>query len=241
MKLALTSDLHGVLPAAEYMVPDAEVLVIAGDIAPDYLKARYVGSGEPRWGDKGAVRQANWFETHFCKWIDMMPHEKVVMIGGNHDFFLDHPRTPTFLEPLPDKVTYLSVGDPRFPGHAIVAGINFAGIAWVPNLPFWAFHGDSSHLSEVYGRVMADTEILVTHGPPFGVCDRVVMGENVGSMECLDAIQRVQPHVVVTGHIHEAYGVGRIPGSTRDSEVWNVSLNDERYAPRLSGAVELEL
>jgi Icc-related predicted phosphoesterase len=47
--------------------------------------------------------------------------------------------------------------------------------------------------------------ILVAHDPPFGSkTAELPSGENVGNKSVLEFIQRVQPDVCLTGHIHEA-------------------------------------
>ncbi len=47
--------------------------------------------------------------------------------------------------------------------------------------------------------------ILVAHDPPFGSkAARLPSGENVGNRSVLEFIQRVQPDICLTGHIHEA-------------------------------------
>ncbi len=47
--------------------------------------------------------------------------------------------------------------------------------------------------------------ILVAHDPPFGSkAAELPSGENVGNMSVLEFIQRVQPDICLTGHIHEA-------------------------------------
>jgi Icc-related predicted phosphoesterase len=47
--------------------------------------------------------------------------------------------------------------------------------------------------------------ILVAHDPPFGSkTAELPSGENVGNKSVLEFIQRVQPDICLTGHIHEA-------------------------------------
>ncbi|MGB6012790.1 MAG: metallophosphoesterase [Desulfobacterales bacterium] len=47
--------------------------------------------------------------------------------------------------------------------------------------------------------------ILVAHDPPFGSkAADLPFGENVGNRSVLEFIQRIQPDICLTGHIHEA-------------------------------------
>lgn len=48
--------------------------------------------------------------------------------------------------------------------------------------------------------------ILITHGPPKGVLDRVTNGLRAGSESILDLVKDKQPIFHIFGHIHEAFG-----------------------------------
>ena len=51
-----------------------------------------------------------------------------------------------------------------------------------------------------------DTDVLITHGPPYGILDVTDERQKVGCEELMKAVLRVQPKVHIFGHIHEAYG-----------------------------------
>ena len=58
-------------------IKEAEVMFICGDIVPleiqnDIKKSRI------------------WFYNDFLNWTNSLPVDKVFIIGGNHDFFLEH-------------------------------------------------------------------------------------------------------------------------------------------------------
>ncbi|MEX0340758.1 MAG: serine/threonine protein phosphatase, partial [Arenibacterium sp.] len=47
--------------------------------------------------------------------------------------------------------------------------------------------------------------------PPKGVADQTSMGQSVGSTALKAGIERIQPKLVVCGHIHDSWGkTGRI-------------------------------
>jgi hypothetical protein len=57
--------------------------------------------------------------------------------------------------------------------------------------------------------------ILVSHCPPRNTkIDRVLSGEHVGSISVREFVERVQPLLVISGHIHEAQGVDKIGSTT---------------------------
>jgi Icc-related predicted phosphoesterase len=62
------------------------------------------------------------------------------------------------------------------------------------------------------------TDVLITHGPPYGIGDDSGMEERAGCEELLVAVQRVRPLLHLFGHIHQAGGVWQI-GPTRYANV----------------------
>jgi Icc-related predicted phosphoesterase len=59
----------------------------------------------------------------------------------------------------------------------------------------------------IYGRVPRDTEILLTHTPPYGVLDITRRGDHAGCKTLsatLGELKQCKLHVF--GHIHEAHG-----------------------------------
>jgi Icc-related predicted phosphoesterase len=62
--------------------------------------------------------------------------------------------------------------------------------------------------SQLYAQIPEDTDILVTHGPPFGILDSAPhSGMHSGCRELLEAVMRVRPKLHVFGHVHGAYGI----------------------------------
>lgn len=54
-----------------------------------------------------------------------------------------------------------------------------------------------------------NVDIMLTHGPPGGVLDKVRSGEHVGCEHLLRAAERARPRLYVFGHIHEGWGAVR--------------------------------
>ncbi|RAL00402.1 40S ribosomal eS8 domain-containing protein [Aspergillus ibericus CBS 121593] len=53
-------------------------------------------------------------------------------------------------------------------------------------------------------------DIMITHGPPYGILDQVVPGHmSVGCEHLFRAVKRARPRLHVFGHIHEGYGAVR--------------------------------
>jgi Icc-related predicted phosphoesterase len=57
-------------------------------------------------------------------------------------------------------------------------------------------------------------EVLVVHEPPKGLLDDVGGGRHIGFREHLEALDRLQPKVLLCGHCHECPGVVTHGGTT---------------------------
>ncbi len=73
--------------------------------------------------------------------------------------------------------------------------------------------------------IPGDTDILITHGPPFGILDMTIRGEHTGCEELLRKIERVKPKLHVFGHIHEDHG----QETKGDTIFVNASVLDSDY------------
>lgn len=197
------SDLHGNLPPVP---PDAELLLLAGDICPDF------GPLPDHTGfiDDTGILQANWLNTEFREWLGSVPC-RVVATWGNHDFVGQDSRL------VPDLPwTLLIDREVIVPGSG---GLRIWGTPWVPNLPRWAFNASEEALAARAQMIPKGLDILMSHGPPYGFGDFIPGGskygnvgeEHVGDSSLNDTIKRAQPRFIVCGHIHESRGWYHIP------------------------------
>lgn len=201
MRIIAVSDLHGQFPP----LPEGDILVIGGDVCPDYQIL-----GDFR---QGAHQQGRWLDTTFRAWLESLNFKAIIGICGNHDFVFER---PSLVPDLP--WTYLQDSEVE------VEGKKFWGTPWVPRLRSWAFYGNERALQLRAEMIPENIDVLISHGPPYGALDRV--GEQlVGDTNLNEIIKRVKPEVLFCGHIHEGYGHETI-GST---EAYNVSVVDEFY------------
>ncbi|MCL2031915.1 MAG: metallophosphoesterase family protein [Methanomassiliicoccaceae archaeon] len=56
--------------------------------------------------------------------------------------------------------------------------------------------------------------ILMVHAPPFGINDMIPSGLNVGSTSVLKIVKEFRPILVLSGHIHEDFGIKYAEGTT---------------------------
>jgi Icc-related predicted phosphoesterase len=84
--------------------------------------------------------------------------------------------------------------------------------------------------------------ILVVHCPPYGINDVTFSGQNAGSEAILHVVTEFRPRAVLSGHIHEAFGVverdGTVfinPGAAKDGRAAIVTLEGRPRAELLDG------
>jgi hypothetical protein len=72
----------------------------------------------------------------------------------------------------------------------------------------WAFQVESGAASRRYwDRIPLGTDVVITHGPPFGALDKPdILASRLGCQDLIKAILRVRPKLHVFGHIHGGYG-----------------------------------
>lgn len=204
MRILATSDLHGYLPEIE----PCDILILAGDIAPDF-----------GWSVEANIpQQRDWFSVKFRPWLQRQPAKHIIGIAGNHDFALQHTNIG---RELPWE--YLC-------DDAIVReGIVFHGLPWVPHLRNWAFYGDKKQLYRSYGKISEHTDVVISHGPPYGIGDQCGpkwgVDTHVGATQALSMLKRVDPKLYICGHIHEAFGVYQ----HFSTNVLNVSIKNDNY------------
>lgn len=171
------------------------------------------------------------------EWFRSLSYAEMVTIAGNHDrSFEDHrskaeewllgapgERIPNF-HYLQDEALELEINGIK---------LKIYGSPWQPWFGSWAFNlREDYQLKEKWDMIPKDTDILLTHGPPYRLRDQVSElgynpGQHAGCRELRKAVQRVRPKLHVFGHIHEGYGVSR----WGDTQIVNASVNTCRYNP----------
>ena len=137
----------------------------------------------------------------FADWFAAQPHPHKVVVAGNHDHTL---------ELDPDLARHMFAGRHTHylcDTEVTIDGVLFYGAPWQPefcNLAFNLPRGE--RLRQKWALIDNDVDVLITHGPPFGVLDTTFDERQVGCEELLVAIERTRPALHLFGHIHEGYG-----------------------------------
>lgn len=185
MKIVCISDTHG--KHKEIELPDGDLLIHAGDIS---------GRGEI------------WQVESFLQWYSAQPHTHKVLIAGNHDFLAER-NAVLFQELVPENVIYLNDSGIE------IEGIKIWGSPVSPWFYDWAFNRQrGEEIKKHWDLIPENTDILITHGPAYGIRDLTFDGQKVGCEELNKRIFDIRPKLHLCGHIHEAYGVEEIDGIT---------------------------
>lgn len=161
----------------------------------------------------------------FLTWLRDQPHRHKVLIAGNHDFCFETEKKRKKARALVEKMGNIIYLQDR---EVTVEGYKVWGSPWQPWFYNWAFNlSRGPSLAKKWALIPADTDILVTHGPPKGILDRTDRGEQVGCEELRARVEVIQPKLHIFGHIHEGYGQ---EGDGHTIFV-NAASCDERYRP----------
>ncbi|WP_286592231.1 metallophosphoesterase [Sphingobacterium sp. N143] len=124
-----------------------------------------------------------------------------VFVAGNHDFYFEETDSNKIRRIIPKEIIYLNDS-----GIAI-NGIKFWGSPITPWFNNWAFNRNrGAEIKKHWDLIPVDTDVLITHGPPFGILDETVYGKRTGCEELLLRVYQVKPQYHIFGHIHEDYG-----------------------------------
>ena len=208
MRLVATSDCHGKLKSAQ--LPHGDVLILAGDIFANH-------SSDP---DTDAAIQLNDLRDLDEYW-GSLSFQKVLMIAGNHDWVFEKIRDAWHgLK----NIVYLEDSGTE------IDGVKFWGSPHQPWFYNWAFNHprNGSRLAGYWSLIPDDTDVLITHGPPFGILDFPFgRKESAGCELLLNRVREIEPTVHIFGHIHGSYGRQQIARTL----FVNACLCNEAYNP----------
>jgi Icc-related predicted phosphoesterase len=197
VRIVALGDTHG--RHREVDVPEGDILVHTGD---------FMASGE----DFREIIDFNF-------WLSEQRVETSIVIAGNHDLLLQKQRY--FARSFLSNAIYLENS-----GYH-TRGIRFWGSPYTPEFMGWAFMAERGEAIDRYWKMIpSSTDVLVTHGPPFGYLD-VYESRHVGCEMLANELKRRNISVNIFGHIHPGFGQARL-GETR---LYNVAIPDENKEP----------
>ncbi len=201
-KITFISDTHN--RHNQLKLIGGDILIHCGDISPN--------------GEEYQVK-------NFCKWFSKIDnYTNKIFIAGNHDWlFQTNPELAENIVNSFENINYL------FNKSIIIDDIKIYGTPYQPYFCNWAFNlpKNGKELKSAWDKIPENTDILITHSPPFGYLDTTVKNKQV-SLGCellAEKIKKIKPKIHSFGHIHSGYGY-KFNGNTH---FFNASVLNEEY------------
>ena len=178
MRIVVISDTHGLHEQLPQICGD--VLIHCGDLCDGFHP-----------NDEDLERIDRWFGR--------LTFQHVLCVGGNHDFAIE--------DRIRKKVPVLSNATYLQDSGVEIKGIKFYGAPWVPLLDRWAFYATDDELRAKWSLVPEDTDVLITHTPPWHILDST--RDQVTHCGCSHLAARIASmnlKLHCFGHVHASYG-----------------------------------
>lgn len=199
LKIVCISDTHS--GHNQLQLPPGDILIHSGD----FSKSRTKLNAEEY--------------IDFVQWFSDQPHKTKILIAGNRDDFMHkeicHKFRKRSLEEI-DNVQSLIINNKN------IIYLNDSGYEYNDNtfkFKIWgspwtrlygkegkAFQISTPELKQKWDLIPEDTDLLITHGPPLGICDMNLGKVQAGCPELLTKVKEIKPGIHLFGHIHEGYG-----------------------------------
>ena len=223
LKIGAISDIHGNLVD---ITEECDVFIIAGDIIP--LEIQF---------NKQASK--DWFENEFTEWANNIPAKSVVIIGGNHDAYLEEISNANKLAICNKckKLTILRNELKHIYDDNLVVWTIF-GTPYCHQYGTWPFMRSEEILKDKFSAIPDSVDIVVSHDAPFsfGDCDLINKDRakkhcikpnvniHLGNKELAYRLINVDYKIAICGHIH-----GGDHNYNEKYKNVNVSALDEDY------------
>ena len=181
MKVWHISDTHG--NQSLLQVPSGVDIVVHSGDASNYLDP-YRNEPEMR---------------AFIDWFAALPIPVKVFVPGNHDTSVDKGLVSRDL--IESRGIKMLIDE-----EADICGLKFWGTPWTPRYGNWSYMKDRGTINRVWDHIPDDTDVLITHGPPYSVLDATYNRQNkvelTGCTALMKRVTKIQPRLMLFGHIH---------------------------------------
>jgi len=203
LRIVALSDTHGT--HEQVLVPEGDILIHAGDFMVGGLDFVEI--------------------INFNRWLGRLPHPRKIVIAGNHDIYFE--AGSSLARSMLTNATYLENS------RCKALGLEIWGSPYTPLFNDWAFMRERGEpLRRIWSMIPDRVDILVTHGPPWGVLDNFE-DARIGDRDLLEEVSiRNIPHHIF-GHCHPGHGQVNLDGR------WfhNVAVLDPDFKPTLPPTV----
>ncbi len=215
LKIVAVSDTHE--QHKNLILPDGDVLIHSGDIT-----------------NKGSL---NAFEE-FCNWMSTQNFAHKILIYGNHELGFQIKKKQKAAD-ICKKYNIIHLQN----SSVEINNYKIWGASWTPFFFNWEFNlHRGKDIAVQWAKIPDDTNVLITHGPPYGILDLVQ--DNIWNagrdlhQGCADLLQRVkelkQLKAHIFGHLHLNGGKTQVENGVIFG---NASICTEAYTPTNSPLV----
>lgn len=184
IKIVAISDTH---TYENFTIPDGDILLHSGDIS-----------------FRGTFPEMN----KAMRWLGSLPHKHKIFVCGNHDWLGE--TDPSLMAELAKENGVIYLNDSGIE----LEGLKIWGSPVQPEFCGWAFNRKrGEEIARHWAKIPDDTQVLVTHGPPWGILDQVwnrpynsITGpDHLGCEELRKRVDQLEDlKLSVFGHIHSS-------------------------------------
>ena len=162
MKIAAISDAHG---RQDWTIPPCDVFIHAGDTTAG-----------------GSLQETAQFAAKLGDGM-LTPGgpQHAIIVPGNYDECFES--LPEATRSLFDSKVHVLLGK-----AIVLDGICFYGSPWTPPFMAWHFMASEDKLAALYENMPKTVDVLITHGPPYGVLDPGSKTLHAGSSALAEAV-----------------------------------------------------
>ena len=167
------------------------------------------------------------------KMISMIDCKRILAIPGN----IDSPDVPKALGDVAEDMHGKSIQI----GDVYIAGLGGSN----PTIFDTPCELPEEEIFSKLDAISKEGMLLMVHAPAYGINDMIPSGLNVGSKSILEICKKYRPRLVVSGHIHEAFGRQDIdgtiyinPGPARDGRAAIVDIDSNKLDVRVLGPTD---
>lgn len=195
-KIIAFSDTHNLHELIK--VPECDILIHAGDAT-----------------GQGAMNEL----IPFLNWYSKQDSIYKILIPGNHDWGFEK-NPDIWKRECSERGITLLIDE-----MVEIEGLKIYGSPITPFFCNWAFNRWPGAEIQKHWDMIQKCDILVTHGPPKGILDENMLGQQCGCDQLLYKILELKIPVHIFGHLHENNGLKEFMGT----KFYNVACCDERY------------
>jgi len=150
---------------------------------------------------------SNWLDPYrneselraFIDWFAALPIPTKVFVPGNHDTSLAKGLVTRDL--IESRKIHLLINEERE-----IEGLRFWGSPFTPRYGNWSYMKDRGTINRIWDNIPDGLDVLITHGPPYGILDATYNHHNkvelVGCSALRKRVARAAPRFMLFGHVH---------------------------------------